>query len=134
MLDQNELEVQMQRIEGAPARARRELRAFCADRVESDLISDAELIVSELVTNAVRHGEGAVGLRARIDDDRLFVEVVDEGSGFERTLRGAEFEQVGGRGLEIVDETACRWGVHEGTTHVWFELELPGPRLGEPAS
>jgi hypothetical protein len=37
---------------------------------------------------------------------------------------------VGGWGLSIVDALASRWGVHEGTTHVWFELERPGPRLG----
>lgn len=50
----------------------------------------------------------------------------------ERTLRQREFDQVGGWGLEIVEELASCWGVHEGTTHVRFELERPGPRLGEP--
>ncbi len=68
----------------------------------------------------------------RLDEDRLLVEVVDEGSGFERGLRRSDFEQIGGWGLDIVEEVSSRWGVHEGTTHVWFELEWSGPRLGEP--
>jgi len=52
--------------------------------------------------------------------------------GFERVLRRRAFDQVGGWGLEIVEDVASRWGVHEGTTHVWFELERSGPRLGAP--
>ncbi len=64
--------------------------------------------------------------------NRLLVELVDEGSGFERVLRRKDFAQIGGWGLDIVDDVASRWGVHEGTTHVWFELERAGPRLSEP--
>jgi hypothetical protein len=45
-------------------------------------------------------------------------------------FRAREFAQVGGNGLRIVDAEATRWGVHEGTTHVWFELEPSGPQLG----
>ena len=40
------------------------------------------------------------------------------------------FEHVQGWGLKIVDSQSSRWGGHEGTTHVWFELERRGPRLG----
>jgi anti-sigma regulatory factor (Ser/Thr protein kinase) len=127
-----DLEVELSRATVAPRDARRALRSWCADRVETDLLVDAELLVSELVTNALRHGQGHIILRASLDDDRLLVEVIDEGSGFERKLHRVDFEQVGGWGLDIVDDVASRWGVHEGTTHVWFELELPGPRLGDP--
>lgn len=116
----------------SPGLARRALRDWCPADIDADLLDDAELLVSELVTNALRHGRGGVELHAALDDNRLFVEVVDEGTGFERTLRRSEFDQVGGWGLEIVEELASRWGVHEGTTHVWFELERAGPRLGEP--
>ncbi len=76
------------------------------------------------------HGRGEITLRAHLDEDRLLVEVIDEGGGFERTVLNSDFDSIGGRGLAIVDAEASRWGIHEGTTHVWFELERPGPRLG----
>ena len=88
--------------------------------------------MSELTTNALLHGAGQITLRARLDEDRLLVELVDEGSGFERDLRQHDFSRVGGWGLELVECAASRWGVHEGTTHVWFELERAGPRLSQP--
>jgi anti-sigma regulatory factor (Ser/Thr protein kinase) len=131
--DEMHLQVALPRARFAPGDARRALRNVCADHVEEDLLVDAELLVSELVTNAIRHGRGEISLCARVDDDRLLVEVIDEGSGFEHELRRREFEQVGGWGLDIVDDVSSRWGVHEGTTHVWFELERRGPRLGESA-
>ena len=93
-------------------------------------LANAELLVSELVTNAVIHGRGRIVLRMELDEDRLLVGVIDEGDGFERTVRQQDFETVGGRGLGIVETVASRWGIHEGTTHVWFELERPGSRLG----
>jgi anti-sigma regulatory factor (Ser/Thr protein kinase) len=127
------LQIQLPRARVAPGNARRALRNLCADHVEADLLVDAELLVSELVTNALRQGVGDIRLSARVDDDRLVVEVIDEGSGFEHDLRCHDFEQLGGWGLDIVDDLSSRWGVHEGTTHVWFELERPGPRLGQVA-
>jgi hypothetical protein len=66
----------------------------------------------------------------RVHENRLLVEVIDEGSGFERVARDHDVDQLGGLGLRIVDAEASRWGVHEGTTHVWFEIERSGPRLG----
>jgi anti-sigma regulatory factor (Ser/Thr protein kinase) len=127
------LQVELPRARFAPGDARRALRNLCADHVEEHLLVDAELLVSELVTNAIRHGWGEISLCASVDEDRLLVEVIDEGSGFERDLRRRDYEQLGGWGLDIVDDVSSRWGVHEGTTHVWFELERPGPRLGETA-
>jgi anti-sigma regulatory factor (Ser/Thr protein kinase) len=113
----------------APRIARHALNRFCHGRLEDQQLSDAELMVSELVTNALRHGCGQIVLRAALDDDRLRVEVIDQGTGFERELRRRDFDVVGGWGLDIVEDASSRWGVHEGTTHVWFELERPGPRL-----
>jgi anti-sigma regulatory factor (Ser/Thr protein kinase) len=130
--DEDELEVELPRDETAPAIARLTVRRAYAERLDSGVLGDAELLVSELTSNALRHGRGEITLRARLDEDRLLVEVIDEGSGFERALRRSDFEEVGGWGLEIVEDVASRWGVHEGTTHVWFELERPGPRLGQP--
>jgi anti-sigma regulatory factor (Ser/Thr protein kinase) len=124
------VQVDLTRASVAPRDARRALRNLCADHVEDDLLVDAELLVSELVTNALRHGRGDITLCARVDDDRMLVEVIDGGTGFARELRRSDFEQVGGWGLDIIDKVSSRWGVYEGTTHVWFELERPGPRLG----
>jgi anti-sigma regulatory factor (Ser/Thr protein kinase) len=98
--------------------------------VDSEDLDTARLLVSELVTNAVLHGRGRILLRAHANEDRVLVEVIDEGEGFEREARQQPFEAVRGRGLGIVEAESSRWGVHEGTTHVWFELERPGPRLG----
>jgi hypothetical protein len=50
------------------------------------------------------------------------VEVIDQGDGFERMVREL-FETAGGHGLNIVDAIASPWGIHEGASHVWFELE-----------
>ena len=122
--------VELPRDSVAPRDARRALRDTCAAHVDDDLLVDAELLVSELVTNALRHGRGEITVCARVDDDRLLVEVIDAGTGFASELRNADFDEVGGWGLDIVDEVSSRWGVYEGTTHVWFELERSGPRLG----
>jgi hypothetical protein len=66
-----------------------------------------------------------------VDEGRLRAEVIDEGSGFERIVRDNTLDQLGGWGLHLVEAESSRWGVHEGTTHVWFEIEQPGPRIGE---
>ncbi len=58
------------------------------------------------------------------------MEVIDEGSGFARVVRERSFDDLGGRGLAIVDAETSRWGLYEGTTHVWDEIERSGPRLG----
>jgi anti-sigma regulatory factor (Ser/Thr protein kinase) len=105
---------------------------FYSGRLDAELLTDAQLLASELAANALMHGSGDITLRAKLDEDRLLVEVIDDGSGFERDLRRNDFQQVGGWGLDIVESISSRWGVHEGTTHVWFELERRGPRLGEP--
>jgi anti-sigma regulatory factor (Ser/Thr protein kinase) len=101
-----------------------------AASLDRDELDRAKLVVSELVSNAVMHGSGQITVRGQLNEDRLLVEVVDEGTGFEWEIREHDFDRVGGWGLAIVDAVASRWGVHEGTTHVWFEIERPGPRLG----
>jgi anti-sigma regulatory factor (Ser/Thr protein kinase) len=118
---------------GAAAMARAALARWYGAELGEDLLHSAQLMASELVTNAYVHGHGAIELRAELDEDRLLVEVIDEGAGFERAVGASSIDAVGGRGLSIVEAEASRWGIHEGTTHVWFELERPGPRLGEDA-
>jgi anti-sigma regulatory factor (Ser/Thr protein kinase) len=106
------------------------LAKWFATDLEADELHRAKLLTSELVTNAVLHGEGKILLRAGLDSDRVLVEVVDEGHGFEHVVRRRDFNDLRGRGLGIVDAESSRWGIHDGTTHVWFELERRGPRIG----
>ena len=130
-------EAELPRGVRASRAAREIIRSRYAAHLPEDELETTLLLVSELVTNPVIHGDGKIGLGAHLDEDRLLVEVTDEGKGLERAIRQRQFETVEGFGLRIVDTAASRWGAHEGTTHVWFELERCGPRLGSaknPAS
>jgi anti-sigma regulatory factor (Ser/Thr protein kinase) len=124
------VEVELPRDPGAGALARRLLEELSAGTLEDHELGRAKLLVTELVNNAVLHGHGSITFRADLDEDRLHIEVIDEGTGFEREVRERDGDHLGGRGLKLVDAESSSWGVHEGTTHVWFELERPGPRLG----
>ena len=121
----------------APGLARRAATRLVGDRLDPGRLSDVLLVVTELVTNAVVHGQGNVVLRLQLEDGVLRGEVIDQGGGFERELRTHGPDDVTGRGLLLVESIASRWGVHEGTTHVWFELggaseaPTPEPLLGE---
>jgi anti-sigma regulatory factor (Ser/Thr protein kinase) len=124
------VEVELPRDPSAGARARRLVEEICAGTLDLAALGRAKLLVSELVNNAVLHGQGTIMFKADLDEDRLHIEVIDQGSGFEREVRQQDGEHLGGRGLSLVDGESSRWGLHEGTTHVWFEIERPGPRLG----
>jgi anti-sigma regulatory factor (Ser/Thr protein kinase) len=113
----------------AVAQARRLVAELCAAEPDREDLDRAKLLVSELVTNALVHGQGMITLRVDLDEDRLLVEVIDEGSGLEQVIRQTDPKRPGGWGLSIVDAEASRWGVHEGLAHVWFEVERPGPRI-----
>src|SRR5204863_1301862 len=91
-------------------------------------LEDLRLLVSELVTNAVRHGgadeAGVVSLRLLLEPLRIRVEVTDMGPGFDLNVPTTRDE--GGWGLVFVDRLADRWGIeHDGATKVWFEIDLP---------
>jgi anti-sigma regulatory factor (Ser/Thr protein kinase) len=107
----------------APARARSALAGTGAV-LDADVQADLLLVVSELVTNSVKYGPGRP---IRVDVQvhgarRVRGEVVDQGEGAEVVAAAApDDDEPGGRGLRIVDQLA-RWGVHEGSTHVWFDL------------
>jgi len=70
-----------------PGMARRLLADWLAPAFAEGTVAKARLMVSELVTNAVRHGHGTITLRADLCQDRLRVEVADEGPGFQREAR-----------------------------------------------
>ncbi|MFE6222848.1 SpoIIE family protein phosphatase [Streptomyces sp. NPDC057854] len=87
-----------------------------------------ELIVSELVTNAVRHGAAPIVLRLLRGDDSLTVEVRDSAA-TAPNLRHAKAGDEGGRGLHICSTLSDAWGVRyetEGKT-VWAEIALGAP-------
>src|SRR4051795_13415851 len=87
-----------------------------------------ELLVSELVNNAVLHGgavaTGKVGLRVEAEHERIRAEVRDAGLGFRRVEPDRAPGEQGGFGLVLVNDLATRWDVDvtDGTC-VWFELE-----------
>jgi len=118
------LSVDLPRDRTAPAAARRAVETL-SGTVAADLIPDVTLLVSELVTNSAKYGgEGA--LRLQIDADgprRLRAEVIDQGAGFVPVARDRPATEVGGWGLHLVQTLSNRWGVHEGSTRVWFEIE-----------
>ena len=111
----------------APRVARLALAAALAGRLPEGVEEDALIVVSELVTNAVRHGGAAgpaeaVALHAALRGDALRLEVTDPGSGFEPGGHGPRAD--GGYGLHLLDRLATRWGVSGGDpVTVWVELD-----------
>ncbi|MER5968679.1 ATP-binding protein [Streptomyces sp. NPDC002055] len=86
------------------------------------------LLVSELVTNAMRYASGPIGVRIqRIRSDALLVEVSDPLPD-PPLARSAAPDDEGGRGLQLVAHASKRWGTRHGNRGkaVWFELGLPG--------
>jgi serine phosphatase RsbU (regulator of sigma subunit)/anti-sigma regulatory factor (Ser/Thr protein kinase) len=91
----------------------------------AELIPTAELLVSELVTNAVRYAQGRIGLRLVVEGG-LVCEVLDDSAALPR-LRHPGEEDERGRGLQIVSQVAQRWGARRTSAGkvVWCELPLP---------
>jgi anti-sigma regulatory factor (Ser/Thr protein kinase) len=89
-------------------------------------VERAQLLVSELVSNAVLHGGGPVRLEvAELDGgSSVRVEVCNRGSGQPR-MRHAAPADLSGRGLQLVDELSRGWGSSnlDGETSVWFEVQ-----------
>ena len=113
----------------APAIARRMVDEF-DDVLGPQTADQARLLLSEVVSNAVRHGEGDT-VRVLLDavqGGELRCEVMDEGSGFVPKARDKPSMVEGGWGLHLVETLSRRWGVREGSTHVWFEIGLDGRR------
>jgi len=112
----------------APATARRAVTQAGAG-LGSTALDNVCLLVSELVTNAVRHADleadDSVDLEVVVYDERVRVEVFDSGPGFVPATPTPNPDEPSGWGLLIVDRVADRWGVSTGPgTRVWFELDL----------
>ncbi|MFD9421172.1 MULTISPECIES: ATP-binding protein [unclassified Streptomyces] len=130
-----ELAFQLSRCRSSVPRARAVLRAKLGEwRASKAAAEDGELVLSELVTNAVRvsvPGDRLVGVRieCRGRGELLRLEVSDAGAGRPEVQQSGELDK-GGRGLLLVETLAHRWGVDErwagiGKT-VWAELLAPG--------
>jgi anti-sigma regulatory factor (Ser/Thr protein kinase) len=91
-------------------------------------LGDLELVVSELVNNALLHGSGEIRLALQLDGDRVSGHVVDAGKGFSTTRLERRVDETGGFGLGIAGRLSSRWGVRDGASHVWFEMDLAAER------
>jgi serine/threonine-protein kinase RsbW len=98
------------------------------DAVSDARLRDVRLLVSEVVTNAVRHANlvagDAIELVVELNRRTLRVEVHDPGGGFVPSAPAPDPTRPSGWGLYLVAELADRWGVDsDDTTLVWFELD-----------
>jgi anti-sigma regulatory factor (Ser/Thr protein kinase) len=120
-----ELQIRHPARPAAIGRARHDLEdVLAATDLDRRTSADLMLLVSELVTNAVRHAAcDRFEVRLQVRPDTLRLEVHDEGGGFEPKVAPSE-DGTGGYGLFIVDRLADRWGVErdEGGK-IWLELD-----------
>jgi anti-sigma regulatory factor (Ser/Thr protein kinase) len=105
-------------------------RHFVSDavsQVPKDIADRAALMVSELATNAVRHGGSDFEVLVELTPDELYVEIADSGGGSPAVRRALPLE-ASGRGLHIVESLSDKWGVRRATgglgKTVWFTLSL----------
>jgi serine phosphatase RsbU (regulator of sigma subunit)/anti-sigma regulatory factor (Ser/Thr protein kinase) len=104
--------------------ARRFVADVLAEWQEAELVDAAELLTSELVTNAVVHTGEAVEIRLHRLEGRVRVEVIDGSGERQPELREVDLEDTSGRGLFLVDIMSSAWGIepHGVGKAVWFEL------------
>ena len=111
--------LELPRAAGATRIARLIMTAHCA-QLSSERCKSANLMVSELVSNACRHGSGRIELTVQSGAEGVHASVHDEGAGtiavpVPRPARG-------GWGLFLVDRLADGWGVEQGASRVWFRV------------
>jgi anti-sigma regulatory factor (Ser/Thr protein kinase) len=122
------MSVQLESGTGAASEARAALSVLDG-RIDGRVLDDIRLLVSELVSNSVRHASAGpaalVNLHVTSHGRTVRAEVSDEGPGFApHPRRSRSRDDVGGWGLHLVESIADRWGVDTGRrTRVWFELD-----------
>lgn len=111
-----------------PIAARLARRALAAEHPDlaQDVLEVAQVLTSELVTNALKHGEGVITLSVGRDERSLTVRVGDRGSQVP-AVREHDLTAMNGRGLQLVDALAVGWGTEHvggptGGKVVWFTL------------
>jgi anti-sigma regulatory factor (Ser/Thr protein kinase) len=122
------LELRFHGGESAPREARRAVHERLHGELDEDTAYDVHVVVSELVSNAVRHGGAtgpdAVRVSVCLSPDRVRVEVEDPGPGFDPPERPEPRPTGGGRGLVLLERMTNRWGVsRKGASRVWFEVD-----------
>jgi anti-sigma regulatory factor (Ser/Thr protein kinase) len=122
------LELELASSIDAAAEARRAIDG-AGGELSAARMRDVRLLVSELVTNAVRHAGLVAGapIRMLIDtgDGRLRIEIADGGRGFEPRAPKPDPTRSSGWGLYLVEQLADRWGVQPADpgTLIWFEID-----------
>ncbi|MDT0347099.1 ATP-binding protein [Streptomyces litchfieldiae] len=117
-------------MDTSAAEARRRIRQQLAEwRAPREICDNAQLVISELVTNALRHTDSeTVGCELQLLDSLLRVAVASDGVGPQHSVRLAGEEEESGRGLLLVCALATVWGVRPrdaGRGHVvWADLPL----------
>jgi anti-sigma regulatory factor (Ser/Thr protein kinase) len=120
-------------VPGSVADARAWLVGRSAELLGPGRADDLALALSEVVTNAVRHGGGGDGrleLSATPKPGFLCVQVTDAGPGFVPRPRAMASEPTGGYGLFLVERLTRRWGITREAerTRVWFEFDYASSR------
>jgi anti-sigma regulatory factor (Ser/Thr protein kinase) len=105
--------------------ARGIVREELSAELPSQKVTDAELLVTELVANAVQHDQldqqDSIRLAVETASGSVRVSVVDAGRGFPPDM-SAHDRDVGGCGLVVVQKVSDRWGIDGDPHTVWFEL------------
>lgn len=118
-VDMKELDFELVADEQAPRLSR--VRVDDLGALFGAKSTDVKLVVSELVTNSVRHSVRSkkVRVRLKVTADKIRLEVIDQGPGFPSVPTGGD-----GLGLSIVEQLADDWGVHvDGHFSVWVEMD-----------
>ncbi|MFB7757341.1 SpoIIE family protein phosphatase [Streptomyces sp. NPDC056121] len=95
-----------------------------------EIVFVAELIVSELVTNAIRHATGPISLR--LIHDRVLICEVSDGSSTSPRMRRATTTEEGGRGLFLIAQSTQRWGARYNAQGKTIWAEVASPASGHP--
>jgi PAS domain S-box-containing protein len=120
-------------------------RSFVRDTLQgwgfADIVDDAVVLTSELVTNAVVHAGTSADVLCLRSDEGVRIEVADRYPEREVPLQGTAInmgspDREGGRGLQLCAALAGRWGVEYTPAHktVWFQLDLPARTVGTRAA
>ena len=123
----NELRLDLPLVTSSVTVGRRQAREALLSWQVPQLVDDVQLVVAELVANAVRHAPSQVQLRLVLDGSTLRVEVTDDQPVMVPRRSAKEELPENGRGLLIVEALARDWGVQGSRTGktVWCELEVP---------